>query len=545
MQTLGRLGAGDVVAVITAYRDGLRAHQERINRLNVFPVPDGDTGTNMALTLQSVVEGLPECTDDVGAVARAVSRGSLMGARGNSGVILSQILRGLADAVAEAGGIDAGALRAGLARAADGAYRAVQRPVEGTILSVVRAAADAAAAEDDDADLLTVAVAVREAAAAALARTPEQLPALAAAGVVDSGGTGLLLLFDAILHVVDGRPLPEPGPEPAGAPAARTGGGAAAEHDLGPRYEVMYLLESASEEAVAAFREVWAGIGDSIVVVGGAGEYNCHIHTDDIGAAVEAALDAGRPRSIRVTDLWEEVEEERWVRDAHAVPPADDEPLACAVVAVCAGDGIARIFRSLGAKAVVAGGQSMNPSTAELLAALEAVPAPSVVVLPNNANVVPVAEAAAASSGKDVRVVPTRSVPEGFAALLDYDPEGSAAGNAAAMGAAAGRVEAGEVAQAVRAASSGAGPVEEGDWLGITRGAIRVVAPTLAEAATALLDLLTSDGHRELVTLIAGEGATAADTRRVTTWLEEHRPELGVEVHHGGQPVYPYLLAVE
>jgi uncharacterized protein len=546
MQTLERLGANDVIAVVTTYRDALRLHQDAINRLNVYPVPDGDTGTNMALTVQSVAEALPGAGADLGEVATAISRGALMGARGNSGVILSQILRGLAEAIRDGGGVDGPAVVAGLRRASDGAYQAVQHPVEGTILTVIRAAAEGAeqVAAEGPPGLVAVLGAARTAAAEALARTPDLLPVLKEADVVDSGGTGLLLLFDSFLHVTDGRDMPEPDESQVAAPAQA--GGEHSEAGSSCRYEVMYLLE-APDEAIGSFREVWSGIGDSIVVVGGDGLYNCHIHTDDIGAAVEAALDAGRPRQIRVSDLWDEVEEERWVREAAKTPPPEtpEVPVTCAVVAVCAGDGIARIFHSLGANRIVTGGQSMNPSTAELLAAIEDAPADQVMVLPNNKNVVPVAHAAAAQSAKTVRVVPTRSVPEGFAALLDYDPEAGAEDNETSMLAGARRVLAGEVTTAVRASRCDVGPIAAGDFLGITGGEIVAVSPTLSAAANELLAHLVAPDHHDIVTLIAGEGSTPADTRRITTWLEDNHPEVAVEVHQGGQPLYPYLLSVE
>jgi len=550
MQTLERLGASDVVAVVTTYRDALRLHQEAINRLNVYPVPDGDTGTNMALTVQAVVDAIGAADTDLASVTAAISRGALMGARGNSGVILSQILRGLAEAVRDADGIDGPALVVGLQRAADGAYRAVERPVEGTILTVVRAAADGAAGAQAGGDagavgLVDVLDAARGAASEALARTPELLPVLREAEVVDSGGTGLLLLLDAFLHVADGRAVPQPPEVPAAAasttaPPAETGTG------RGCRYEVMYLLD-APDEAIPSFREVWADLGDSIVVVGGDGVHNCHIHTDEIGPAIEAALDVGRPHDIRVTDLWDEVEEERWVREAARAPqPAQPETqVACAVVAVCAGSGIARIFHSLGANRIVAGGQSMNPSTAELVAAIDDAPAGQVIVLPNNKNVVPVAVAAAEQSTKTVRVVPTRSVPEGFAALLDYDPESDAADNEETMKASSSRVLTGEVTRAVRDSRSDAGPITAGDYLGLAGGTIVVVADSLAAAGIELLDRIIAPGHHDIVTVIAGEGSTPADTRRITSWLEEHHPGVTVEEHQGGQPLYPYYFSVE
>jgi hypothetical protein len=480
-----------------------------------------------------------------------------MGARGNSGVILSQVLRGLVGVIAEAGGCDGPTFARALRAASDAAYQAVMRPVEGTILTVAREAAEAAeatVAATPGAGLLAVAEAARDAAVVALDKTPELLPVLAEAGVVDAGGAGLVLLLDVVLHVVDGRPVPEPtvGEGVIRADAHLVHAGADVDHahdsvsDL--RYEVMYFLE-APDEAIPGFKDVWAGIGDSIVVVGGDGIWNCHIHTDDIGAAIEAAVDAGRPRQIRVTDLMEQVEEERWVREASGesvveVPPHVTEPVTTAVVAVAAGDGIKRIFYSLGVQGIVAGGQSMNPSTADLLAAVEAVPADQVVILPNNKNIIPVAEQVDAHTSRMVRVVPTRGIAEGFAALMGYDPEAPVADNAKEMASLSASVVAGEVTRAVRDSSCEVGPIAKGDFLGIAREGIRAVEPSVAEAATRLLDVLVTDDH-EIVTVIEGEGATAADTRTITEWLGEHRPGVTPEVHHGGQPLYPYLFGIE
>jgi len=553
MTSLTRLGADELRAAVDGFRDALTAHKESINRLNVYPVPDGDTGTNMALTLLAVSEELDRCDGGLEGVCRAISHGSLMGARGNSGVILSQILRGLSSVVAEAGGLDGPTAARALASASAAAYQAVMRPVEGTILTVVREASEAAVtAADEGGDLVAVLEAAKAQGDDALARTPELLPVLKDAGVVDAGGTGLLLLFDAILHQVDGRPMPEPVEVEAPVPSEARG---AHDHDHAHgdvadlRYEVMYFLE-APDEAIPAFKDVWAGIGDSIVVVGGEGIWNCHIHTDDIGAAIEAAIDIGRPTKIRVTDLMEEVEEERWVRDA-AQQGAQDEvpahllaPVTCGVVAVATGDGIRRIFHSLGVQGIVTGGQSMNPSTAELIAAVEKVPADHVVILPNNKNIIPVAEQVDEHTSKTVVVVPTKSVTEGFAALLAYDPECEGDGNAEEMAAAASNVVAGEVTQAVRDSSWEGGPIATGDWLGVTRDGIKSVQADLADAATALLDALVTDDH-EIVTIIEGEGASAGATRHITEWLGEHRPDASAEVHHGGQPLYPYLFGIE
>jgi DAK2 domain fusion protein YloV len=550
MDPLERLDASALKQAVGVYRDALRAHQAALNRLNVYPVPDGDTGTNMALTLESVVAEL-DGADAMAEVCKAVSHGSLMGARGNSGVILSQILRGLAAAFERVEAAGAPAVADGLRGAADAAYKAVMRPVEGTILTVARAAGEAAFAYEGGA-LVELLEQAKAAAAAALARTPELLPVLKQAGVVDAGGAGFVLLLDALLHVVDGRPLPEPEPGAAGPAgvAATAAGVDAIEHRAGDvgdlRYEVMFFLE-APDDTIERFKDVWMSVGDSIVVVGGDGLYNCHIHTDDIGAAIEAALDCGRPKRIRVTDLAEQVEEERWVREgagAAAVDAEHHEPVPCAVVAVATGEGIRRIFRSLGVHQIVAGGQSMNPSTAQILEAVEAAPADEVVVLPNNKNIVAVAEQVDAHTAKTVRVVATTSVAEGFAALLEYDPQDSADANCETMHEAAARVVSGEVTRAVRASTSDAGPIAEGDYLGLARDGIKSVAPSLADAACGLLDALVTADH-EIVTLIEGDGATPAITRHITEWLAAKRPDVSVEVHHGGQPLYPYLFSIE
>jgi len=560
------LEAPEIVATMLVYRDALRRYQATLNRLNVYPVPDGDTGTNMLLTMDAVAHEMAEHTSGDGArggsegmgdICRAISHGSLMGARGNSGVILCQVLRGLATTFAPLGGVGGSDVAVALAAGSRAAREAVLRPAEGTILTVADCAAQAAQeAVGGGADLPEVLDAARTAAVEALWATPTLLAVLAEAGVVDAGGAGLVPFYDALLHVAAGRPMPDElelpedvarlvagGSLPAAAPAPARAGG----EGPSPRYEVMYFL-AADDELVPAFKDVWAGLGDSIVVVGGDGLWNCHIHTDDVGAAIEAALDTGRPREIRVTDLAEQVEEERWVREAArrpvAAPPPTDKVPVTAVVAVGTGEGIHRIFYSLGARYLVAGGQSMNPSTREILEVIEATPAQQVVVLPNNSNIVPVARQAAELAAKQVYVVPTRGVQEGFAALLEYDPSSSGEDNARLMEGAAHRIVAGEVTRAVRATTCAAGDVVVGDYIGLSRAGIESVGKGLADATIGLLAALLGPRH-EIVTLVQGEGSTAAETRRVTEWLRAVHPEITVELHHGGQPLYPYLVSIE
>jgi len=547
MANLTTLSAADLHQVITTFAELLRSHKEVINRLNVYPVPDGDTGTNMTLTIESVVAELatlPENPDMV-AVCKAVSHGSLMGARGNSGVILSQLLRGLMEKLRVGDTIEPTTLADALTHADILARQAVVRPIEGTILSVARAAAVGASSATGSMENLVRSS--RGAAAAALAYTPEQLPVLKQAGVVDSGGTGLLLLLEAFSHVVTGDPLPI-APEldtievHAQEPSKEHGEGGIA--DL--RYEVMYLLD-AEDSKMSAFKEVWAGIGDSIVIVGGEGLYNCHIHTDNIGAAIEAALDAGRPRQIRITDLLDEVVEEKWVREGRAEheDEVSDQPAPpTAIVAVVVGEGVARIFRSLGVRTLVKGGQSMNPSTAELVEAAKSTGSAEVVILPNNKNIRPVAEQVGALVDFPVTVVPTNSIVEGFAALIAYDPSASAAENAKEMSEAASRVIAAEITQAVRDTTTDAGEVHVGDWIGLTGKGVISIAESVSSAANRLFEKLMTPEH-ELITIIEGEGATQANTRRITEFLHEKYPDVEVETHPGGQPLYPYLFGIE
>ncbi len=564
MTSSATLGADELRAIMGGYRDALRLHQTDINRLNVYPVPDGDTGTNMALTLESVVAELADVEPGLGlaGVCTAIGHGSLMGARGNSGVILSQLLRGMSERMGSAGegGVGPDLLVDSMTHASELARRAVVRPVEGTILTVASAAAAGAA---NGSGLLGVVESARSEAADALARTPDMLPVLAQAGVVDAGGAGFLLLLDAFLHVLDGRPLPEPSgvaaPDLAALNGSWTAGGATdsldeakvdGDRSVGDlRYEVMYLLH-APDDSIEAFKEVWAGIGDSIVVVGGEGLWNCHIHTNDIGAAVEAGVDAGRPQRIRVTDLDEQVEEERWVRESVGAPGAGPSvegtgpPPTTSVVAVVSGDGIGRIFRSLGVHHLVVGGQTMNPATADLVKAVEAVPSDQVVILPNNKNIRPVAEQVDQLSTKEVRVVATGSIVEGFAALLAYDPAATVDANVASMAESATRVVPAEVTRAVRDTVTDVGEVHEGDYIGISRDGVVAIADNPVVCTRLLLSRLLDESH-ELVTLIEGEGARVADTRRIEEWLSEEYPDVVLEVHQGGQPLYPYLLGIE
>ena len=557
---LEQLGADDLRQTVIAFRDTMKAHATAINRLNVYPVPDGDTGTNMARTLDAVVAELETADRGMESTCHAISHGSLMGARGNSGVILSQILRGLASTLAEVKDQRASATNVAdaLKKASVAAYDAVLKPIEGTILTVVRESADAAAAAAlQGATLSAMLRTARVAGRVALANTPEQLLVLKEAGVVDAGGAGFLLLLDSAIYVVDGEPLPEPedidGPTAEQLERITHRASSTGEIDVSElRYEVMFFLDL-DDSKCRDFKLAWGEIGDSIVVVGGEGLYNCHVHTNDIGAAIEVPLLlGGRPREIRVTDLFEEVAEEHEAREATLGGVARKHhsqsalpPVTCAVVAIASGDGLAELFGQLGVQGVVTGGQTLNPSTQELLDAVEHMNATQVVILPNNKNIIPVANQIDALTTKDVRVVPTCSMPEALAALVSYDPEVSAETNARNMTSAAQSVATGEITQAVRDTSSDVGAVTVGDWIGLVRGdGIVAVSGSLTGAATALLGQLISDGG-ELLTIITGIDASTTQTEHITTWVSQQHPDITVEVHHGDQPLYPYLFGVE
>ena len=568
MPVLEQLGPDALRHTLVTFRDTMKRHQADINKLNVYPVPDGDTGTNMARTLDAVVAELDKNPGDLEPTCNAISHGSLMGARGNSGVILSQILRGLAGTLKSARDLGAPKVAEALKAASAAAYESVLKPIEGTILTVVRETADAAVrAANDGATLAAMLRVARAAGRESLAMTPELLPVLKDAGVVDAGGAGFLLFLDSALHVVDGEPLPEPenisGPNTEQLIAVMKRGENDDVVDVSElRYEVMFLLEIDDTKS-RAFMQKWGEIGDSIVVVGGDGLYNCHVHTNDIGAAIEAPISlGGRPHQIRVTDLFEEVAEEHEKREAQLAAPSSADASAhggkpsfkthaalpevtCAVVAVASGDGIAELFGNLGVHGVVTGGQTLNPSTQELLDAVEHMNAQQVVILPNNKNIIPVAKQVDGLTKKEVRVVPTCSMPEALAALVAYDPEASAEHNGSAMAKAAAAVVTGEVTTAVRDTKTDAGDVKAGDSIGLVRGdGVVAIAPTTFECATALLKHIVTD-DRELLTVIAGVDAKTAVTEQIVAWVGEQFPSIACEVHRGGQPLYPYLFGVE
>jgi len=523
----------------------LGAAREEIDALNVYPVPDGDTGTNLFLTFESArnlmlerIEGDPD--GDLRVALTGFARGALLGARGNSGVILSQLVGALLKRIGEAGPHDRSALvfAEGLARATEASYAAVGQPVEGTILSVAKAASEAAAraAAVSHNRLGHVIRAAASAARDALDRTPEQLQVLKDAGVVDAGGRGLCVILDAAETAVTGkRPIGSTAPLGARAiPVPLPTGDLTPE---GPAYEVMYLLD-ADDEAIPRLRRALAPLGDSLVVVGGDGLWNVHVHVDDVGAAVEAGIETGRPYRIRVTHFAEQVDR----RGGHLAPARTGRK----VVVVAAGAGLEELFAQAGAS-VVPARPGRRPSTGQILEAIRDAGAAEMIVLPNDPDSIAVAEAAAQAvrdeGGTRVAVIPTSAQVQGLAALAVHEPGRTFEEDVLHMTSAARHARSGAVTVAARRAMTTAGPCEPGDVLGVIEGDFVVVGDDLFHVATRVLERLLGGGG-ELVTFVAGADGTAL-AERCASYLAAEHPTVDVVVYDGGQERYPLLVGVE
>jgi len=511
----------------------LEASRQRIDDLNVYPVPDGDTGTNLTLTVRAVLEALETLEEqDRERLAHEISRAALMGARGNSGVILSQIVRGFADVLGGAAAIDSPTLARAFRSASDAAYRAVRRPVEGTMLTVIRELAEEAEARaqagDSVGDLLRALVRRGE---DSLARTPQYLEILRSAGVVDAGGAGLLELVRGLTAGVTGEELPE-------LPAGLEDVGFEAVHQELSRYRycTVFVVEGEGLD-LEGLESALEPLGDSLMVVGDDRALKVHVHTDDPGAALSLGAAQGVLERIEIANMHRQTEA-RESRLLEVVP----EPHAADVVAVVAGAGNARLFEGLGAARVVEGGQSMNPSTAEILAAVEATGAPEVIVLPNNSNVLLAAEQAAAHASKPVRVVPTRSIQAGIAAMVAFDGHGDAAANAAAMQEAAGAVVTGAVTTASRDVDLDGVSVRKGAYLGLSEEEPIAGGDDFDDVARAVVARLLAE-PRSVLTVLTGEDAPALNG--LLDRIAAEHPDVEIDVEEGGQPHYHLLLSAE
>ena len=513
----------------------LERSRERIDDLNVYPVPDGDTGTNMTMTARAVVEELHQTnTDERLALIKQVTRAALMGARGNSGVILSQIVRGAAEPLGLNGNVDTQDLARSFRSASDAAYRAVRQPVEGTMLSVIRELAEEAeqhtGTESTNAELLAAVVRRGE---EAVARTPEQLAVLREAGVVDAGGAGLLELVRGLAAAVAGEELPA-------VPPQREELGVEAIHQELSRYRycTTFMIEGDDLDSDTIESEL-EQLGDSLLVVGDREALKVHVHTDEPGRALAIGTTVGVIDRVEIANMHEQTvrREERLLE---AVP---DAPAAqSAVVAVVAGDGNRRLFESLGATMIVEGGQTMNPATAELVAAVDETDAAEAILLPNNRNVILSAEQAAELATKPVVVVPTDSIPAGLAALVSFLPERSATENAREMAEVLEGVVTGEVTIASRDVDLNGVAVRKGRWLGLAEGEAVAVGDEFEDVAAQVTEILLAE-PRMMLTLLTG--ADAPDLDLLLERIREGHPDLELDVQAGGQPHYPLLLSAE
>ncbi len=519
--------------LVQAAGASLERSRQRIDDLNVYPVPDGDTGTNLTLTVHGIEDALETSgAEDRVALAHEATRAALMNARGNSGVILSQIVRGAADELGRPGPVDAPRIARALRSGSDEAYRAVRKPVEGTMLTVIRELAEeaekrATATASPD-ELLAALVQHGE---EAVVRTRDQLDILREAGVVDAGGAGLLEIVRGLAAAVAGEELPEP-PEAEHLPIE------AMHQELSEfRYCTTFVIEGEGLDAPALEREL-EQLGDSLLVVGDPTALRVHVHTDDPGAALSLGTAAGTIEAVEIADMHVQTEQ----REERLLEAVNDPAARSAVVAVVAGEGNRKLFESLGAARIVEGGQTMNPPTADLLAAIEDTHADEVVLLPNNGNVVMAAEQAARLAGRAVHVVPTRSLQAGLAALVAFNGERSAQENAVEMETALEGLATGEVTIASRDAAVDGITASEGDFLGRLEERAIAAGPAFPEVARAVAEQLLAE-PRDVLTLLTGDNAPPLDG--FLNELAERHPELEIDVHEGGQPHYPLLLSAE
>jgi DAK2 domain fusion protein YloV len=515
--------------------DSLERNRARIDDLNVYPVPDGDTGTNLTMTARTVVDRLEQTTtEDRPGLVKEVTRAALMGARGNSGVILSQIIRGAAETLTIDGEIDTPVLARAFRSASDAAYRAVRQPVEGTMLSVIRELAEEGELQVGNggtkAEFLAALVRRGE---EAVERTPEQLAVLREAGVVDAGGAGLLEIVRGLAAAAAGVPLPD-------APVERAELSVDAIHqELSKyRYCTTFMIEGDELDSDGIEAEL-EQLGDSLLVVGDPEALKVHVHTDEPGRALEVGTRAGVIDRVEIANMHEQTVQ-REARLLHAVP--DAPPTASGVVVVVAGDGNRRLFESLGAAMIVEGGQTMNPSAADLVAAIDATNADEVIVLPNNSNVILSAEQAAGLAGKRVEVVPTSSILAGLGAMVSFSPERPAEQNAADMRETVASIKTGEVTIASRDVEMNGLAVQKGAWLGLAGGKAVAGGADFEEVAAAVADQLL-DEPRGVLTLL--KGVEEPDLEGLLKRIGERHPDLELEIHSGGQPHYPLLLSAE
>ena len=537
----------------------LEAKKEYINELNVFPVPDGDTGTNMTLTIMSAAKEVNALEKpDMASIAKAISSGSLRGARGNSGVILSQLLRGFTKEIREYEEIDAAVLARACERATATAYKAVMKPKEGTILTVAKGAAQKAQEMAETTEDLEVFLSeVIKYAEEVLAQTPEMLPVLKEAGVVDSGGQGLVEVLHGAFDAFQGKEVDYTAIE-AGPAVKMVKPGEQAETDIKFGYCTEFIImteKQFSEKDEEEFKAYLESIGDSIVCVADEDVVKVHVHTNDPGLAIQKALTYGQLSRIKIDDMREE-HQEKLIKDAEKAAAAQAEAAAAkekkkeprkqvGFIAVSIGDGMNEIFRELGVDYIIEGGQTMNPSTDDMLTAIDNVNADHIFILPNNKNIILAAnQARSLTKDKDILVVPTKTVPQGITAVINYMPEADVDTNFETMQEGIKNVKTGQVTYAVRDTKIDDKVIHEGDIMGIGDQGILSVGQSVEETTKSMLSQMV-DEDTELISIYYGQDVLAEDAERLAETIGEKYPDADVDLHSGGQPIYYYVVSVE
>ena len=532
----------------------LEAKKEFINELNVFPVPDGDTGTNMTLTIMSAAKEVSALSEpDMLSVSKAISSGSLRGARGNSGVILSQLLRGFTKEIREHKEIDVEILAAACERATATAYKAVMKPKEGTILTVAKGVAEKARELAETTDDLEVFIeAVIEEAKNVLAKTPDMLPVLKEAGVVDSGGQGLLEVMNGAYDAFLGKEIDYSAIEASsGTTMVKPGAQAQADIKFGYCTEFIIMTEKEfTEKDETEFKAYLESIGDSIVCVADDDIVKIHVHTNDPGLAIQKALTYGQLSRMKIDNMREEHQEklikeaEKLAAEQKAAAPKEPRK-SVGFIAVSIGSGMNEIFKELGVDYIIEGGQTMNPSTEDMLTAIDHVNADHIFILPNNKNIILAAnQAQSLTKDKDILVIPTRTVPQGITAVINYMPDADVDTNEEAMLEGIKAVKTGQVTYAVRDTHIDDKEIHEGDIMGIGDDGILSVGPSVEGSVKEMLEIM-ADEDTELISLYYGEDVQEEDAERLAEEIADLYPDADVDMHSGGQPIYYYVLSVE
>lgn len=523
--------------------NNLQNNKDLVDKLNVFPVPDGDTGTNMSLTISYAIKELSKVeNDDITDIGKALSKGSLMGARGNSGVILSQIIRGIAKSIEGKETLDVVDLANALKNGSDTAYKAVIKPIEGTILTVVRESGEyAVKVANKDMDMIEFLELIVKKANESLEKTPELLKALKEAGVVDSGGKGLVLIYEGMLSSLKGNDIKSEEGGISSNVEVNVEQNISSE-DIKFQYCTEFILESDKIDDLAV-RDIYMKFGDSLAVVGDEGVIKVHVHTNDPGLAIQEALKYGQLLTIKIENM--KLQHENKVLNETAqtkdVPVEEKE---YGFIATSMGDGLAQIFKDFGVDHIIEGGQTMNPSTEDFMKAIDSLHAKNIIILPNNSNIIMAANQAKELSDKNIIVIPTKNVAQAFATLVTFDGDADVTENEANMMEVLSSVKSGQVTYAVRDTVINDVEVREGNIIGIAEGKLLAAGDKVDEITTNLVEKLV-DEDSAIITLFYGEDTSEEDAEALRDSLEEKFEDIDVELHYGGQPLYYYLISVE